>query len=329
MKSILRCDRYFWALATAIPLSVLAGCIEYTVETTLDPEGTGMRWEEMLVADDEDADFRVSEVEFQELMRASAKHGWRLSKEVEDDDTVHVFRRETRVGQPGDWDRLDGGIRILGTTGENVEAKVGHVRLGDVEFRNSISVEIAREPEARLYRYRETFRWTNILDAVVENKLEYFRSALDQRYPRLDAGTRGEVVGLVRGGLWEAVERDIFDMGDSERAEYASALTGRVAEQAARLVGRRYGDAQAAYFKDVLWEILVKGDDRDGAFLEKSLPGVMVAGNTEIVLRMKMPGETVDTNAHEREGSTLIWKFSPWDGILAPVEVYAESRLNN
>jgi hypothetical protein len=38
-----------------------------------------------------------------------------------------------------------------------------------------------------------------------------------------------------------------------------------------------------------------------------------------------MPGVVTDSNAHKREGSTLIWEFGPADALYTPVEIFAES----
>jgi hypothetical protein len=68
-------------------------------------------------------------------------------------------------------------------------------------------------------------------------------------------------------------------------------------------------------------------EDEFERFLEDKLPGVVLAGNSEMVIRLDMPGAVMKSNAHERDGTTLTWKFSPWDAIVMPVEVYAESRI--
>lgn len=41
--------------------------------------------------------------------------------------------------------------------------------------------------------------------------------------------------------------------------------------------------------------------------------------------RLTLPGTVSTTNASEREGNTLTWKFSPLDNFTGPVEVFAES----
>jgi hypothetical protein len=81
----------------------------------------------------------------------------------------------------------------------------------------------------------------------------------------------------------------------------------------------------------VFWDLFVEESEEEDeaveAFLEENLPGMVLAGNSEMVIRLNMPGRVIDSNAHERDASTLVWKFSPWDAIMTPVEVYAASRV--
>ncbi len=50
-----------------------------------------------------------------------------------------------------------------------------------------------------------------------------------------------------------------------------------------------------------------------------------MAGSTEIHFRLTMPGRIITSNADERDGGTLIWKLSPIDALVDPVEIFAES----
>jgi hypothetical protein len=80
-------------------------------------------------------------------------------------------------------------------------------------------------------------------------------------------------------------------------------------------------------FARLLRQVYDDEEDQLTEFLATRLPGVELAGNTEIVFRLNMPGRVTDSNAHEREGGTLIWKFSPGDAVTAPVEIFAESVM--
>ena len=68
-------------------------------------------------------------------------------------------------------------------------------------------------------------------------------------------------------------------------------------------------------------------DDQDklASFITADLPGVELAANSEIIFRLNMPGRVTESNAHDREGTTLIWKFGPGDAVTAPVEIFARS----
>jgi len=52
---------------------------------------------------------------------------------------------------------------------------------------------------------------------------------------------------------------------------------------------------------------------------------VELAINSEIVLRLNMPGRVTSSNAHDRDGGTLIWEFAPGDAVTAALEIVAES----
>ena len=60
-------------------------------------------------------------------------------------------------------------------------------------------------------------------------------------------------------------------------------------------------------------------------FLDELVPGLTLSLNTSIIFRLNMPGRVMDSNAHETDGTTLVWEFSPNDAIQAPIEIYAES----
>jgi hypothetical protein len=97
-----------------------------------------------------------------------------------------------------------------------------------------------------------------------------------------------------------------------------------MAPQAAQIVHESYPEADDEYFEDVFWE-LWNNEEPLGEFIEQKLPGVDMAINTEIIFRLNMPGRVTTSNSHDRDGTTLIWKFSPADAAGAPVEVFAES----
>ncbi|UCC71091.1 MAG: hypothetical protein JSV86_11925 [Gemmatimonadota bacterium] len=324
MKWTTRYRRVEFAALTVTTLAT-GGCIEYRIEATLNPDGSGVRTEQMVVGRTDELSVRVSTEQFGQLMHVTERDGWTYSREVEDDDTLHVLRRETRVSDLAAWADLSGDVLMTASTAVGVEASVGHVSLRDVQFMNAVRVETGRSPAGSSFTYRETFYWENLMDAIIEYLALRFRATLDARYPDLSAEQRGEVVGLMRGGLWAAMDQGLFDAGGDEEEAIVSAFIDGTAEQAAKIVRRRYPDAEEEFFRNVLRQLYEDENDQLGTFLEEELPGVQLAANSEIVFRLNMPGRVIVSNAHERDGNTLVWEFGPADATTAPVEVFAES----
>ena len=106
------------ALALIFPALWLAGCVEYTIETTVNPDGSGLRTERMEATEDPDVGV-VAPESFLELMYAGEAYGWSHREEVDDDgDTYHVFQRRTEVADLPSWSGLsDKGHGISPTTG--------------------------------------------------------------------------------------------------------------------------------------------------------------------------------------------------------------------
>ncbi|NIM49514.1 MAG: hypothetical protein GTO22_09710, partial [Gemmatimonadales bacterium] len=147
------------------------------------------------------------------------------------------------------WAGLSGGVRISGATSVGARSSVGHVSLGDVHFLNAVRVETGHVDEGSSFTYRETFYWENLNDAIIEHLLVYVRNTLDAQYPGLASEQRGEIIGLVRGGLWAAVDRGLFDASGDRQEEIVSAFVERTAEQAQKVVRQRYPGADEEFFE--------------------------------------------------------------------------------
>lgn len=312
-----------WSLALA-PL-LLVSCIEYSVETAVSADGGGRRTEEMVVREESDEDFTVTPDQFRALMHVSEADGWRHARETRDGKEVHVFRRETAIAGLGDWTKLDGRIRISGTVPRGRSAPYA-----DVEFSNRLNVGSGQDSGARTMTFSETFYFAGLADALIDHEVRRFSEGLSRELPGLDETTRGELVGLARGGIAVAVE---LDMMEKEETEEFSGLITRLAGQAARLLADR-GDgdgssppAEEALFEELLRWTMLEGDDDDLAFVESELPGARLAGNTSLSLRLELPGEVLETNADKTDDGALIWELSPWDAMTAPVEIHAMVRV--
>jgi hypothetical protein len=320
-------NRWLHAAALVLPVLWLSGCIEYTIETAMNADGSGTRHEEMVVDEGEGEDIGVTYSEFGELMFVAEGRGWTHREEVRKGDSVHVFRRETAVGSIDSWSENSDRVRIAGAVGADAESSIGHVRLGDVQFRNAVEAETGRAGEYTTYSYRERFYWENFPDVLVEYFAQSFAEVVETRYPDLTSEQRGEVLGLVKGGLWSAIDQGLLDANDEEEEELVSAFAERTASQAARIVRQTYSDADAGSLEALLVEHYDDDEDELGDFIEDRLPGVQLALQSEIVFRLSMPGRVTTSNAHDRDGSTLIWKFGPTDAATAPVVIFAESVI--
>lgn len=323
MKSIGR-HQGVQVAALTMTLLGLGGCVEYTIETTLNVDGSGVRREEMVVDENEDDWVDVTYAEFGELMSVTGSYGWTHREEVRDGDTVHVFQREKAISDFASWADLSGDVHIAGATAATASSSIGRVSLGDVHFLNAVKVETGQVAEYTTFTYRETFYWENLLDVLVEFFVQTFADMMDARYTDLTSGERGEIIGLVRGGLWSTVDQGILDAGDEEEKRLYAAFIDRTAPQAAEVARHSYPDADEESFREML-QRLYDDDEPLDVFMDEKLPGLALAINTAIVFRLNMPGRVTNSNAHERDGNTLVWEFGPGDAGSTPVEIYAES----
>jgi hypothetical protein len=317
----------------------LSGCMQYTIETTLNADGSGVRHEELMVEEVEvdveghEAGFSIASGDFADLMHVRESDRWSYTLSLEDEDTIHVFRRETRVTDLASWADLSGDVHIAGATTADARTRVGHIELGDVQLRNTVRVQTGAVTEGVSFVYREAFYWDNLLDALVEWFVGYVSSTVDAQYPDLTAEERGEITGFVKGGLWSAIDQGLLDSGGDEEERFVSAFIDRAAEQSMKIIRRRYPDGDVESFKNMLRQIYEDEDDKLGSFIEARLPGVQLATATEIIYRLNMPGRVTASNAHDRDGTTLVWEFGlVWEGagdaVTAPLEIFAESVVD-
>jgi hypothetical protein len=279
----------------------------------------------MLVEEFEDeADNERFRADFGYLMFATEDFRWDHRQEVQDGDTVQVFVRETSVSDLQSWADLTDKVHIAGTIGGSTDS-IGSVSLGDVHFRNRVRVETGRGGTETSFTYRETFYWDNLADALIEYLVQTFADGVVDRYPDLSPEQRSELETLVRGSAWFAVGQGIFEASGDEEDELLSALATRTASRAVRIVERRYRGVREEFFEDLLERIYEDEDDQFQDLVLAELPGVELAINSEIVFRLNMPGRVTSSNAHDRDGNTLIWEFAPGDALTAALEIVAES----
>ena len=310
--------------ALLVPVALgLGACTEYGVVTVLVPGGGGGRMETVRVA--RGGDDSIAARDYVRLMNLGEEKGWSHRAEV-DDDTTHVFERERGIPDVSAWTTLTGTIRIDGATPEHARTRVGRTALGDVRFSNRVHVTRGRGATGTTYAYRETLSWQNGAAPIVEFFVGQVNDAVAREYPLLRPEQRGELTGLVRAGLWAMFDSGSLgpDTSGEEEEVVIDRFVTRTAKEAAAAVRVTYADARPAALESIL-RGAIEEDDELGRFLDSKLPGLSLAWNTEIELRLIMPGSVIDSNAEVVEGDTLVWKVNPGDALTTPIELRAES----
>lgn len=313
-------------LLLLLPAALLTACSEYTIETTVNPDGSGLRVERIEAS--ENSDVNVSPETFQALMHTSREDGWSHSEEVDDEgEPIHVFRRRTTMQNLPDWASLTGKVRISGALSSAATRTRGYVHLDEVRFSNELHLSTAADSEGTTsFTFRETFSWDRAVDALIEFLMAELDAELANRFPDMRVGERGQIIGFARARMWIAVEDGLLtEDGDDNRLLGEAVL--RTAEQGIKVIRMRYPDAEQELLERVLRDILIDSDDRLVRFLEEETPGLNLALNSEIVFRLNLPGRVTRSNAHKRDNGTLVWEFSPSDAFQGPIEVFAEAEM--
>jgi len=240
-------------------------------------------------------------------------------------DTLGVLDRTTQVRDLGSWSGLNNRIRIAGGLPIHTEAAVGYVSVGDIQFRNSLRVGTGTTSDGTTsFTFREAFSWVKAVDVLGEYLMEGFGQLLATRYPALSDMERGEIVGFARARFWAAVDKGYITDDEAEDRLEAEAV-GKTAEQAIKIVHTRYPHEEEAVLVEALQGLYDGGDDGFESFLNETVPGMNLAFNTQITFRLNMPGRVTNSNAHERDGTTLVWEFGALDALATPIEIFAES----
>jgi len=309
---------------------VTGGCIEYDLETTLLPDGSGTREVRVEVRDAENnGDLGLSDTDFRTLMGVEAGAGWSRDTSLDSSgDTTHLFTRTEKIGGLASWSDLNGGIRIRGALPARSAEGLGYLRLGQVEFSNQVLVGTSRKSDgSAAFEYMETFGWEKGVEAILEIMLEEVEAALEGSYPALSERAHGEVMGIARARFQGAMEAGVFDDDDQWESLWSQAME-RTAAQAIHVVKGDYPDESEEGLRSRI--DIFSGDLQEGLddTFVSTLPGLNLSFNAEITFRLTMPGQVTSTNAHERDGQVLVWEFSPGDALTSPVVLVAESVLD-
>ncbi len=320
------------AVAFGIISLILGGCVDYAVDTTLNTDGSGTRAIRVDVTDPGKLeDFGLSPLEFRDVMNLSDRLGWDHEVKLQEDgDTVHVFRLEKRMATLGSWAEANGDIGIAGVPAGRARSKLGYLTLGDVQFQNRLWVRLdGNSAESPTLRYQEHFLWENGVEALHEAILEQMEGALQGAYPRLTDRERGEIVGYARASIRSAIDEGVLDASSDEQDRLWNRVLSGTASQGIKAVKEHYPSAQEESLRECL-DVLSGDGETDGVEdIDKLLPGLSLAWNTQIEMRLTMPGRITTTNAHQQEGNTLMWEFSPIDALGGPIVLVAESVVGS
>jgi hypothetical protein len=310
---------YFLAIGI---LSVLcAGCKEYNVEVTVEPDGGGHRKVELTATSVAQASVEPAYEEFVKLFSLDEKKGWsvrkkRIEKEGVEDERFqgYIYTLERDAKKLADWHDMSGDI--------NIRAAFPGDEFYDVRFHNAIDLEIGRGTNVKTITYRETFAWDSLKEELVAFIANYYHDTLAVAYPELGAGELAEIKGLMAGHLsigFYAVE----ETGELDGEEAARSLVPIVT----KVIRRKRPDVQEVQVFEITEAVLSDETERFERWAAEKMPGVDLAFFTEINLRVMMPGVIVESNADEVQDQTAVWKLEIMKTINRPVELYVRSEL--
>lgn len=302
----------FLAVAGLMALS-LAGCNEYRVETAVREDGSGTRKMLFTMDPNQDELMELDEEGYARLFGITPESSWKMQTST---DGKKVFKLESTVAAVDDWSELDGSISVRGTLEDSDYA--------GVFFTNSVSLETGHTPEGKSYTYREGFRWTDLIEAVVDFQADAYARRMKKDFPHLDEKSISELRGLMAGHLFVGVRfLDIWDDdGEEARAGIAHSV-GKAAEEIVRRAGKKVA---VEHIYEVA-RIYVEDEDSElEGFLEKNLPGVMYAGLTDVKIRIMMPGKVVETNGQIMADGSVEWKMDLLAGLGNEIVFHARSE---
>lgn len=308
-------------LAVGLPVLMFAGCKEYNVEVTVEPDGGGHRKVELNATSVAQASVEPAYEEFVKLFSLDEKKGWSVQKRkmekegVEDEPFQgYIYTLERDATKLADWNDMSGDI--------NIRAAFPGDEFYDVKFHNAIDLEIGRSTNVKTITYRETFAWDSLKEELIAFIATYYQDTLAVAYPELGTGELAEIKGLMAGHLsigFYAIE----ETGELDGEEAARSLVPIVT----KVIQRKRSDVLEAQVFEITKAVLSDETNRFERWAAEKMPGVDLAFFTEINLRVTMPGVIVESNADEVQDQTAVWKLEIMKTINRPIELYVRSEL--
>ncbi len=304
----------------------LSGCMEYRIETSLNPDGSGTRLARLEITDiGSDVDRAEAREQLVLVRSLSEERGWAYKPEVgPKGDTTHVFERSSTIEDLGEWSALTEEIQIHATRPAHFDSVLGSVSLGDVQLRNRVRVRSSGQVDGSIvFSFMESFIWDSGKEALVEAfALEMDRS-VGEAFPNLTERERGTIFGITKSGLQSAIDDGILDSTNDDEDRIWEEVMSRAVSMSLLVVRPKYPSATEGTLRTAL--DILSGEYEGGDWFEELLPGLL--SGTHVTYTLTMPGEVTTTNAHDRDGNTLEWEFSTDDAMAAPVVLVAESLV--
>jgi len=290
----------------------LAGCNEYRVETIVREDGGGTRKMIFTMDPNQDEMAEFDEEGYAKLFGIGPHGEWKMQTTT---DGKKSFKFESVVSGVDGWSKLDESISIRGTLEESEYA--------GVFFTNSVSLETGHTPGGSSYTYREGFRWTGLIETVVDFQADAYARRMKKDFPHLDNEAIAELRGVMAGHLFVGVRfLGIWNDEDEDLPLIAHSV-GKAAEVIVRKAGRRVA-------VEHVYEVarIYVGDEESvlEGFLEKNLPGLLYAGLTDVKIRLMMPGKVVDTNGRIRGDGSVEWKMNLLEALGNEMVFHARSE---
>ncbi len=303
---------YVLLVTASLVALVLGGCNEYRVETIVREDGGGTRKTVFTMDPDQDEMTELEEEDYARLFGIESHSEWEKQTTT---DGKKSFRFESNVAGVDDWSRLDGSISVRGTLEENDYT--------GIFFTNEVRLETGQASGSRSYTYRETFRWTGLIEAVVDFQSDAYVKKMNEDFPHLDEVAIAELRGVMAGHLLAGIRfLDIWDEGDEALPSLALSV-GKAAEAIVRKAGRKV-DMEHVY--EVAKVYIGNEDSTLEEFLDRNLPGVVYAGVTDVKIRLLMPGTVVETNGRIMEDGSVEWKMELLDAVGGEIVFHVRSE---
>lgn len=309
--------RWLVILISAGLLVLSTGCKQYSIDVTINEDGSGARLVELSTSTIGEDDLEMSLDEFLRLFNLDEKHGWKMRREAKEGEQheKYIFTLDRTAKHISSWQAMSGDFNVRGTLEKGP--------LEDISFHNEIEVE---RSDGNTITYRETLAWNKLKESVVDMSAAFFSETLAQEYPFLSKHDLDMIKNFLAGIItivWYAEEVAEDKITD----EICSQAAG---DYIAYLIKEKHPDKDLSGLAETIDRIINdEGEEYLDRILQEKLPGVYLAGHTAIALKVTMPGEIIDSNANKVEGNTAIWEF---DLMLAPlnhpIEIHVRSKIS-